>query len=47
MLYDGVYTAVVAGTLDRTNEASFAWMSQMIARQVAASDDLDVFGLLG
>ena len=46
MLYDWVYAAVVAGTLDTTNEAGFAWMSQMIARQVAASDDLDVFGLL-
>lgn len=46
MLYDWVYAAVVAGTLDSTNEKSFAWMSQMIARQVAASDDLDVFGLL-
>ena len=46
MLYDWVYTAVVAGTLDSSDERSFAWMSQMIARQVAASDDLDVFGLL-
>ena len=46
MLYDWVYTAVVAGTLDSTNEAGFAWMSQMIARQVAASDDLELFGLL-
>ncbi len=46
MLYDWVYTAVVAGTLDTTNEAGYAWMSQMVSRQVAASDDLDVFGLL-
>jgi aminoglycoside/choline kinase family phosphotransferase len=46
MLYDWVYTAVVAGTLDATNEKAFAWMSQMIARQVAASDDLDLFALL-
>jgi len=47
MLYDWVYTAVVAGTLDTTNEVAFAWMSQMVARQVAVSDDLDLFGLLG
>ena len=47
MLYDWVYTAVVAGSLDTTNEVAFAWMSQMVARQVAASDDLDLFGLLG
>lgn len=46
MLYDWVYAAVVAGTLDTTNEAGFAWMSQMVARQVAASEDLDVFSLL-
>ncbi len=46
MLYDWVYAAVVAGTLDTTNEAGFRWMSQMIARQVAASDDLNVFELL-
>ena len=46
MLYDWVYAAVVAGTLDSTNEAGFAWMSQMIARQVAASDDLDLFSML-
>jgi aminoglycoside phosphotransferase (APT) family kinase protein len=46
MLYDWVYTAVVAGTLDTTNEIGFRWMSQMVARQVAASDDLDVFSLM-
>ncbi|MGI9323038.1 MAG: phosphotransferase [Pseudomonadales bacterium] len=46
MLYDWVYTAVVAGTLDTSNKKTFAWMSQMVARQVAASDDLRVFDQL-
>lgn len=43
MMYDWVYTAVVAGTLDTTNEAGFRWMSQMIDRQVVATADLDLF----
>ena len=46
MLYDWVYTTVVAGTLDAENDTGVQWMSQMVARQVAASDDLDVFDLL-
>jgi hypothetical protein len=45
-LYDWVYAAVVAGTLDSSNEAAFAWMSQMIDRQVKVSEDLDLFDLL-
>ena len=43
MMYDWVYTSVVAGTLDATNEAGFKWMSQMVARQVAATQDLSLF----
>ena len=43
VLYNWVYVAVVAGTLDVSNERAFAWMSQMIARQSAASTDLGVF----
>ena len=46
-LYDWVYTMVVAGTLDVSNELAHAWMSQMIARHAQASHDHDVFSLLG
>ena len=46
VLYNWVYVTVVAGTLDVTNERGFAWMSQMVARQVAATDDLGVLKLL-
>ena len=46
VLYDWVYTAVVAGTLDATNEIAFSWMSKMVERQVAASEDLEVFRFL-
>ena len=37
------YTAVVSGTLDASEERAFRWMSQMVARQSAASLDRDVF----
>ena len=46
VLYDWVYTAVVAGTLDASNEIAFSWMSKMVERQVSASEDLDVFRFL-
>ena len=46
VLYNWVYTAVVAGTLDTSNETAFAWMQQMVNRQLAASQDLQVFELL-
>ena len=46
ILYNWVYAAVVAGTLDRSNETTFAWMQQMVNRQLAASLDLDIFDLL-
>ena len=46
MLYNWVYTGVVAGTLDVHNEKAFAWMSQMVARHSQASLDLDVLRLL-
>ena len=39
MLYNWCYVAVVSGTLDASNARAFAWMSQMVARQVAATDD--------
>ena len=45
-LYNWVYIAVVAGTLDVSNAAAFAWISRSLARHSAASDDLDVFELL-
>lgn len=46
LLYNWLYVSVVAGTLDTSNEKSYAWMAQMVARQVAATVDLDVFALL-
>ncbi len=46
ILYNWVYVSVVAGTLDASNERAYAWMSQMVARQSEASDDLEVFQLL-
>lgn len=45
-LYNWAYATVVSGTLDATNERGFAWMSQMIARQVATTEDLDLLDLL-
>ena len=45
-LYNWAYTTVVAGTLDAGNERAFAWMSQMIARQVAVTEDLGLLELL-
>ncbi len=45
-LYDWTYVAVVAGTLDASNQRAFTWMSQMVARQVAATDDLHLESLL-
>ncbi|MCR9277716.1 MAG: ecdysteroid 22-kinase family protein [Pseudomonadaceae bacterium] len=46
MLYNWIYTAVVAGTLDVSNEISKAWMTKMVSRHAAASEDLDVFRFL-
>ena len=46
ILYNWVYAAVVAGTLDASNERAFAWMQEMVNRQLAASLDLDIFDLL-
>lgn len=45
-MYNWIYVAVVAGTLDASNETAFNWMAQMVARHSAASDDLNVFDLL-
>ncbi|HEX7034405.1 MAG TPA: phosphotransferase [Pseudomonadales bacterium] len=46
LLYNWLYVSVVAGTLDTSHEKSYAWMAQMVARQAAVSEDLDVFALL-
>lgn len=45
-LYNWIYITVVAGTLDVSNAAAFAWISQSLARHSAATDDLDVFELM-
>ncbi|MBO6656093.1 MAG: phosphotransferase [Pseudomonadales bacterium] len=46
MLYNWVYTSVVAGTLDVSSDVARAWMTKMIERHAAASEDLDVFRFL-
>ncbi len=46
LLYNWCYVAVVAGTLDARNERAFAWMSQMVARQVAATQDHNLLARL-
>lgn len=46
VLYLWTYVVVIAGTLDATNERGVAWMSQMVARAVAAIDDLDLLPML-
>ena len=46
LMYNWVYVAVVAGTLDASNETAYAWMAQMVARQSAASEDLDILELM-
>ncbi len=43
IFYHWAYTSVVAGTLDTSNPASYAWMAKMIERQSAASLDHNVF----
>ena len=46
LLHHWTYMTVVAGTLDASNERAFAWMSQMVARQVAATEDLELLDML-
>ena len=46
VMYSWIYVVSVAGGLDSSNEKAFAWMSQMVARQTAASQDLNVFELM-
>lgn len=46
ILYNWCYVGVVSGTLDSSNERAFAWMSKMISRQVAATEDLELLKLL-
>ncbi len=45
-LYNWIYITVVAGTLDVSNAAAYAWISESLARHSAASEDLAVFELL-
>ncbi|MGI9328748.1 MAG: phosphotransferase [Pseudomonadales bacterium] len=45
-LHSWTYAIVVSGALDASNERAFAWMSQMLARQVATTDDLELLDLL-
>lgn len=46
VLYSWVYTSVVAGTLDTSNETAARWITKMVQRQVAISEDLEVFRFL-
>jgi aminoglycoside/choline kinase family phosphotransferase len=46
LLYNWCYAAVVSGTLDASNQRAFAWMSQMIARQTAATKDHNLLEML-
>ena len=46
LLYNWVYVTVVAGTLDTSNPTAFAWMAQMVARQSAVTQDLELFDQL-
>jgi hypothetical protein len=39
LLFQWVYAIVVSGTLDSSDPRTVAWMSQMIARQAAATED--------
>ena len=45
MLYAWIYVAAVA-LLDDANESGEAWRAEMVSRQAAASEDLDVYALL-
>lgn len=46
LLHAWSYVAVVSGALDASDARAFAWMSRMIARQVAATEDLELRSLL-
>ena len=46
VLYNWLYAIVVAGTLDSSHEKAYAWMAEMLKRQVAAMHDLAVLDLL-
>ncbi|MFM7746193.1 MAG: hypothetical protein ACKO8T_11130 [Actinomycetota bacterium] len=46
MLYLWVYVAVIAGTLDPSNERGKAFMSAMVSRSSAAIRDLNLISLL-
>lgn len=46
VLYNWVYVTVVTGALDASDGRSVAWMTAMLQRQVAATEDLDLLELL-
>ena len=46
LLYQWCYCATITGSLDSSNPASSAWMSQCVARQCAATVDHDLFSRL-
>jgi hypothetical protein len=46
VLYLWVYVAVIAGTLDPSNERGKAFMTAMVTRSSAAIDDLNLMSLL-
>ncbi len=45
-LYNWIYITVVAGTLDVSNAAAYAWIAESLARHSRASEDLEVFELI-
>ncbi len=45
-LHNWTYATVVSGALDASSERAFSWMSQMIKRQVATTEDLGLLDLL-
>jgi len=40
------HAVVIAGTLDHTNERGRRWITEMLARNVAAFVDLDLIALI-
>ena len=46
ILYNWLYVVVVAGTLDSSHEKAYAWMAEMLKRQVATMEDLDALEFL-
>ncbi len=46
MLFTWTHATVIAGTLDHTNERGHQWVAEVLRRNVAAIDDLDLIGLI-